>query len=277
MAGEITKLVHLGKIGVSTFGLPISELTNYPEDLVDIGVRKESGMARGVRKYKRYVDDIYGIVSGGQVEEIIDGILAIGFMFHEGLVINLDLNIWNAEFLDVFCWKNLTGDYVSTMMKRNCKVPFGHVKNESDHPEKYKLKSLLGELLRNRRIASDEGIFDAIDTCIVEDFISIGYSSNAVNNELKKCLEKIGTHYSSEFVKKIMDEKKSQFGGSVVYNGGYEYNRILEGFIKMTKPEKAPQIVSRPGNKLKNIAYSKRRYLKRQQQDFGTSMKKNKI
>ena len=275
VAGEITKLFNLGKIGADKFGLPVSELTNYPEDLVEIGVEKESSMARGVRKYKRYVDDTFGIVSGEQVEVISDGIMAIGFMFPAGLIINLDLNVWKAEFLDVFCWKSLTGDYVSTMMKRNSKVPFGHIKKKSDHPEKYKLKSLLGELLRNRRIASDEGIVEVIDICIVEDFISIGYTRRIVEEELQTCMEKIETNYSSEFVKKALDnERKIQFGGSVVYNGDYEYNRVLEGFIRMTKPENAPHIVSRPGNKLKSIAYSKRRYLKRQQEDTGKQLKK---
>ena len=103
VAGEITKLLNLGKVDVSIFGLPISELTNYPEEFVDNGVEKESSMARGVRKYKRYVDDTYGIVSGAQVRDIIDGTLSIAFMFPAGLVINLDLNVWNTEFLDVFC------------------------------------------------------------------------------------------------------------------------------------------------------------------------------
>ena len=87
VAGEITKLFNLGEIAVSRFGLPVSELRNYPEDLVEIGVEKETSMARGVRKYKRYVDDTFGIVCGEQVEEISDGIMAIGFMFPAGLVI----------------------------------------------------------------------------------------------------------------------------------------------------------------------------------------------
>ena len=137
------------------------------------------------------------------------------------------------------------------------------------------MKSLLGELLRNRRIASDEGIVEVIDICIVEDFISIGYTRRIVEEELQTCMEKIETNYSSEFVKKALDnERKIQFGGSVVYNGDYEYNRVLEGFIRMTKQENAPHIVSRPGNKLKSIAYSKRRYLKRQQEDTGKQLKK---
>ena len=103
-----------------------------------------------------------------------------------------------------------------------------------------------------------------------------GYTRTIVEEELETCMEKIETNYSSEFVKKALDnERKTQFGGSIVYNGDYEYNRVLEGFIRMTKPENAPQIVSRPGNKLKNIACFKRRYLKRQQEDTGISLKKH--
>jgi hypothetical protein len=53
----------------------------------------------------------------------------------------------------------------------------------------------------------------------VEDFISIGYTRRAVEAELETCLEKIETNYSSEFVKKAMDnERNIQFGGSIEVN-----------------------------------------------------------
>ena len=36
-------------------------------------------------------------------------------------------------------------------MKRSAEVPVGHVRRGSSHPERYKLQSLLGEMLRGRR------------------------------------------------------------------------------------------------------------------------------
>ena len=269
IASEMTKLLKLGEENEQYFGLKIGEVTDYPKEFGENDVERETSMARGVKQYKRYVDDSYASISGGTVEDVIDGILAIGFMYPAGLVINLDLNIWRAEFLDVFCWRSLANTTVSTMMKRNFKVPFGHVKKKSDHPERFKLKSLLGELLRNRRIASDCKIVEVMDSCILADFISIGYSKRNVQEEIQSCLEKVERNYSSEFVKfERTREDRPQYGGSIIYNGHYKYNEILENFIKNTKPLKAPKIMSKPGRKLKNIAFTKKRYLTRQQEDI---------
>ena len=113
-------------------------------------MKKEVNMAKGIKDYKRYVDDTHGILEAKELEEILNGLLAIGYMFPSGLTINLDLNVFRSEFLDVFSWRGLSSRTISTLMKRNYKVPFGHVKKESDHPDKYKLQSLLGEMLRNR-------------------------------------------------------------------------------------------------------------------------------
>ena len=76
-------------------------------------------------------------------------------------------------------------------MKRNYKVPFGHVKKESDHPDKYKLQSLLGEMLRNRRIASDPEIVEVVDNCIIGDFRIIGYNRVKFTMNTKKTLNLI--------------------------------------------------------------------------------------
>ena len=265
MAGEMSKLINLGKIGASECGTRIAEITDYPEDLVERNVQTEVKMARGVKTYKRYVDDTFGIVGGNNIQDVIDGILAVGFMFPAGLVINLEMNIRRAEFLDVFCWRELSGNEISTMMKRNAKVPFGHVRNGSDHPCRFKLQSLLGEMLRNRRISSDEEVVEVVDQCIVEDLISIGYTRRIVEQEKEKSLRRKETGYGKQFVKNDEEERKrSGYGGSIVYNGHYQYNRVLEEFLERIRPEEAGMMTLKPGTKLKSIVFTKRRYLKRQ-------------
>ena len=84
--------------------------------------------ARGIKDYRRYVDDSHCIIKGNEVEDIIDGILAVGMMYPSGLVIKVDLNIWRSEFLDVTSWRRLLSGQVSAMMQRNYNVPFGHIK-----------------------------------------------------------------------------------------------------------------------------------------------------
>ena len=78
LSGEITKMFNLGRPCVSNLGLPISEITEYPEELVNVDVKKEVNMAKGIKDYKRYVDDTHGILEAKELEEILDGLLAIG-------------------------------------------------------------------------------------------------------------------------------------------------------------------------------------------------------
>ena len=269
ISGEIMKMYHLGDLSKNDIGLPVSELTNYPAEMVTGSVKQELNMARGIVQYKRYVDDTHAIIKGN-VEEIIDGILAIGFTFPCGLVINLDLNIWRSQFLDVWSWRDLSETGMNTMMKRNFSVPFGHVKKLSDHPEQFKLKSMMGEMLRGRRIASDEEIIKVTDDCIKEDFVSIGYSRRRVNAEMEDCLSRIEEKYSKQYVK--YDEtglgQRFQYWAGIVYNGNYEYNRLVDKFVRAVKPVGAPQIMKLPGKKIKNIVYTKKRYLKRQRDEM---------
>ena len=279
LAGEISKMFNLGRPGVSNVGLPISEITEYPEELVKVDVETEVNMAKSIQDYKRYVDDTHGVLEAKEVEEILHGLLAIGYMFPRELTINLDLNIFRSEFLDVFCWRGLSSKVISTLMKRNYKVPFGHVKKESDHPSKYKLQSLLGEMLRNRRTASDPEIVEAIDNCIISDFKTIGYNRREIDVEYKKSQDKICSKYNTLFVKYEDEVRMSKhgYGGSIIYAGSYIYHEVLFDFISRCQSSSGGildlRIVTVPGNKLKGIAYTKKRYLKRQQDDLAEKEK----
>ena len=228
LSGEMERMLNLGR-NEDIPGMPIGELPEYPEEVFDCDVEKETRMASGIKVYKRYVDDTYVNVGGGDIEQVVAGILAVGFMFPVGLTVNLVLNIWRAEFLDVLIWNNISSKTISTMVKRNQTVPFGHVKKKSDHPDIYKMGSLLGEMLRNRRIASDEEIIEKCDECTALEFQSIGYCWREVMRAMQEAKNKIATDYSTMFVK-IPDDEEVNFtyGGSLEYNGLYQYHGVLK-------------------------------------------------
>ena len=266
LSGEMTKLYYLGTKKESITGLPVAELKEYPTEFVDITAHKEVNMARGVKSYKRYVDDTHCLLAGVALEDDVDGILAVGYMLPKGLEIGISLNIWNSEFLDVFAWKNIYTRTISTLMKRKQNIPIGHVKKGSGHPDKYKLQSLLGEMLRSRRIASDDEIVKVSDECISLEFQSIGYARQEVEDAMSKAKDKIENGYSGEYVK--IDEgevhTKKKYGGSLVYNRNYMYNSVLTRFINDCKPQDVAGISTVPDVKIKNLAYTRKRYLERQ-------------
>ena len=278
VSGEMTKMFNLGVHDDKAIGLPIGELLDYPSEIVDADIEYESNNARGIKNYKRYVDDTHCLLSNDDINKIVDAILAIGYMFPTGLIVNLDLNIFKSEFLDVESWRGIATRSISTMMKRKNNVPFGHVKNGSDHPEKFKMQSLLGEMLRNRRLGSDAEVVEKIDNCIYEDFGSIGYDKGQVKERMNVAKERIKSSYSNVFVKigGEIDARKFSYSGGIEYNSNYDYQGILSDFIRNCEPECGSKLTLLPGTKLKNIAYTKRRYLERQQEDINNKKKETK-
>ena len=277
VSGEMTKMFNLGIDDEKAIGLPIGEILEYPTEIVDADIEYESNNARGIKNYKRYVDDTHCLISSDDINKIVDAIMAIGYMFPTGLIVNLDLNIFKSEFLDVESWRGLATKSISTMVKRKHTSPFGHVKNGSDHPEKFKMQSLLGEMLRNRRLGSDAEVVEKIDDCIYKDFESIGYDKGLVMERMQVAKERIKTSYSNVFVKigGEIDARKFSYGGGIEYNSNYDYQGILSDFIRNCEPECGSKLTFLPGTKLKNIAYTKRRYLERQQKEINN--KKNEI
>ena len=268
LAEEMIILQHLGESIEEISKVTIGELRGYPGEFVDNSVQNELSMSKGVKKYKRYVDDVFSQIAGTR-EDVLNGILAIGFTYPENLTISMNLNIWNSNFLDVFVWKNLFSGTVSTAMRKNSEVPVGHIRRGSSHPEKYKLQSLLGEMLRGRRMASDEGLIELSDRCIAYEFQSIGYSRREVESAMDAAKKKFNENYSGHFVRinEDGDRRYFSYGGGLVHNKNYMYGEVLLNYIEKIKPYGEPGIVLLPDVKIKSLAFTKRRYLERQEEN----------
>ena len=271
LADEMTVLYHLGgNEEVQKARVKLGELKQFPDEFVDNSVQTELNMATGVRVFKRYVDDTHLQIAGTK-EEVLHGILAIGYIYPKNLVITMNLNIWQSTFLDVLAWKSLLTGTVSTVMKREGGVPVGHVRKGSSHPEKYKLQSLLGEMLRARRISSDQDLIEHSDESIGVEFESIGYSRREVEDAMEQARSKVENKYSPTFVKIPDDDDCGRrffsYGGGLVHNKNYRYGEVLVNFINNVKPQSDPGLVLLPDLKIKNLAYTKKRYLRRQAED----------
>ena len=124
-------------------------------------------------------------------------------------------------------------------MKRRSEAPIGHVRKESTHPEKYKLQSLMGEMLRGRRIASDKELIEANDKCTGYEFQSIGYSRREVKQAMEEAKKKFDEKYSGMFVKFPNEDGERRcfsYGGGLVHNKNYRYGEVLVNYIENIKP-----------------------------------------
>ena len=97
IAAEMEEMYHLGEENTGNLRAKLGELKNYPKEFVDINVETELSMSKGIKKFRRYVDDVQSQLAGTH-EEVLKGILALGFMYPENLVVKMNLNIWNSTF-----------------------------------------------------------------------------------------------------------------------------------------------------------------------------------
>ena len=167
-------------------------------------------------------------------------------------------------------WKNLFEGSISTVLKRNADVPVGNIRRGSSHPEKYKLQSLLGEMLRGRRIASDEDLIELSDKCLAFEFESIGYSRREVKDAMEKAKKRVEENYSQMFVKMPNEDDERRYfkyGGGIIYNKNYGYAEVLLNYIDTIKPADEPGLILLPDVKVKRLAFTKKRYLERQEGD----------
>ena len=64
-----------------------------------------------------------------------------------------------------------------------------------------------------------------------------------------------------------MSRKFFRYDGGLLHNKNYRYGEVLMNFVDNIKPDGEPGLVLLPDIKIKNLAYTKKRYLKRQEED----------
>ena len=137
----------------------------------------------------------------------------------------------------------------------------------SNHPKQYKLGGMIGELLRNRRICSDRKIIAIMDDIVIKKFKSIGYDWHIVESRVGDLKRKIISRYTEHFTRLDSEsqiERRYKYGGAIEFSQVYLFTSTASEFISRFRLQGEPRLLLRPGTKLKNLIYTKRRYLMRQ-------------
>ena len=165
-------------------------------------------------------------------------------------------------------WRDIGSNQINSMMRLRLGAPFGHIRKRSDHPKKYKLQTMLGEMLRNRRIASDDDIVKKVDESIICGFRSIGFSKGQVLREWARCVKIIREDYSDFYIKKFENERTklyaNRFNGCLEYSSFVGYHGVVKRYISKFKPAGINSLTLVPSQRLKNIIYTRKMYLHRQ-------------
>ena len=216
--------------------------------------------------HKRYRDDIYGMLVAEDTDNIVQDIFKIGQMYPKHIKLTIELGHFYQTFLDVAHYRELKQGEIATFVRRNFTVPPLFTPKLSSVPEGYKWSALKCELLRHRRICSDEKFIEVNDGCLVEEYHKLGYDRDEVLKIKRRSLAEYGRRYDEKY--KLKTERKIPdtvlCGTKTVYEGFHNTHVILKELIKSGSVgvPKLPLMV--PGTKLKSYLFTKRRYLAKQ-------------
>ena len=190
-------------------------------------------------KYKRYRDDTCSVLKMNKKDDIKNCLKVLGEVFLPELDINIEASIFVGSFLDVMFFKKFSDGGFETLVKRKGEYPvtFCHA---SSNTSSSIVKSILGgELLRHRRLSSNELLVETNDECILQELKSRGYKEEFVRRAINRRIVQIKKLYDSEF--KLNQLKKPPiglvYGAKSVYDEEWFTHDKLMMILKTSLPE----------------------------------------
>ena len=178
--------------------------SNLPIQLYDLISDGRLTLRGNLQSYMRYQDDTKALAHSKLKSDLKFIILNIGTMFPCHIPINIDcFNIYGS-FLDVTILRSLSTNEFTTMVKKKFTSPPKVLNPNSMTPPKIKNSSLYSELLRIRRICSNQNVINFYDSLLVREYKSRGY--NNVEKRVRGAIKKISADFDKHF-KKIPKEK----------------------------------------------------------------------
>ena len=223
---------------------------------------------KSVLKLKRYRDDIYGMVSSQEVDDVVENIMQIGNMYPKHLKITMNLSHTYQSFLDCSHYRKLSDGKIVTFIRRNFNVPPLFVPKLSGVPEQIKWSAFKSELLRHRRICSEETFIEVNDKCLEQEYEKLGYKKTDIKRIKKNELSKYKSKYDENYRTRVEKEIPSSVlcGAKTVFDGFHKTHEVLKELIKTSNQSQLKLPITVPGGKLKGYLFTKRSYLRKQKE-----------
>ena len=266
-SGELLEIVGLASELTRFSGINknISEMTPMPEGFEN-DVRNENEITKSIKKYARYVDDTLALVSGSEKREIVNAIMAIATMFPCHMKIEIELRLFSATFLDLFIVQKTFDCSYNVFVKRKMDNPISIIHKKSEVPIKMKSSVVKSELLRYRRLCSDDKIVRLNEQCLSRELKKVGYSEKGVQNMIRDAQKNIKENFDKIFEKRTKDSNKKRkivYGSKVTFEGLIRSHSIVIEIIRASLVEQVmgPSVI--PAMKLKGILITRKKYLQK--------------
>ena len=225
----VCELVFLGKVKAS-------DIEGFEQQF---GVEKNTPESISFMKYRRYRDDTCSVLKMKENGDIKESMKVLGEVFLPELDMNVEASIFVGVFLDVMFYKKFGEGGYETMIKRKGVYPVTFCHATSNMSSSIVKSIIGGELLRHRRICSNEILVKTNDDCIVQELKSRGYNEEFVRRAVRKRIDQINKLYDAEF--KLNQLKKPPqglvFGAKSIYDEEWFTHDKLMLILKASLPE----------------------------------------
>ena len=189
-------------------------------------------------KYKRYRDDTFSCIryeTGAPKRDIEN----LGSTFLPSLDINVELSIFVGSFLDVMFFKKFSAEGYETMLKRKGKFPITFCHGSSNMSSSIVRSILAGELLRHRRLCSNEKLVQVNDECITKELISRGYKEGFIRKSVDFRISQITRMYDQNLQLRNSKEVPEGlvYGAKTIYDEEWLTHEKLRLILRIALPE----------------------------------------
>ena len=228
----VAELVFLGKVGAG-------EVPGFMEQYSDYKLQDSTRSRTFFLEYKRYRDDTFSMVKHEEEENPRLNIETLGNVFLPSLDINVQMTIFVGTFLDVLFFKRFSREGYETTVKRKGLYPLTFCHASSNMSSSIVKSIIGGEILRHRRLCSNEVLVKANDECIIMELISRGYKEDFVRNAVAKRIKQISNMYNEDFTLRTSRKENEGlvYGAKSIYDEEWFTHEKLSMILRTSLPE----------------------------------------
>ena len=217
-----------------------------------------------IKLFKRYIDDTHEVISSDVVTDAKESIIKILTMYPENLDMNTVLGLKYFSHLDCSGYLKFRNNSMTTFVRRNYTAPVNLVPKVSNCPDSNKYSILLSEMLRYRRLCSNQKLVDMNEKQLFTELYKAGYCTKEIKILSKKNRKLIKENFTDDyFTKKLSNNKNIEESvySKVTFDKLSSGQNIINQLVKGGGRSKIKTVIV-PSLKIKTFLISRKRHLK---------------
>ena len=177
---------------------------------------------------------------------------------------NANLSLMYFSHLDCVGYTGFSQDKMTTLVRRNYSAPINLVPSNSNCPASNKYSIILSEMIRYRRLCSNQHFVSVNEKQLFTELIKAGYKMADLKKQFEKSREHIKINYTEDTIEKRNQKEDfdDNFCGKIIFDQYSGSHKLLKTLLSGTEKCRIKPVLV-PSFKIKTYLISRRKHLKR--------------